>query len=234
MTAEQATLVKNARASYAEDSKIIDELNDSVLFNKINEETLKVPEKVTKALDTMPKSQLKLTFDALRRSVNHEEIIPQIQRYYVEQAIKASTKNGSDSFNPKTFLEKLPKKEEFDVIFEGTNAYKEIKDISILLKRITKFEPVRGNSKTAQRLEENATEVDKATKSLTSLAKGNVGESLASFISLLKKGSKSDNIIADIIISPEHRKEVLKLLNKKENKSPNFAAFSQILSQSSK
>jgi hypothetical protein len=233
LTAEQAMMVKNARSSYAEDSKILNELNDSVLFSKINEETLKVPEKVAKALDGMPSSQLKLTFNALKRSSNAEEVIPQIQRYYIEQAAKVATKNGSDTFNPKTFLDKLPKKEEFDVIFEGTNAYKEIKDLSVLLRRISKFEPQRGNSKTAQRLEESANEAGKAAKAVSSIAKGNLGDALSSLASYFQKGSNSDKIIADIMISPQHRAEILGKIGQQKT-NPFVATATQALVQSNR
>ena len=230
-TAEQASIIKEARSGWAADSQIIDEIDESVLFSKVNKETLQVPEKVAKALDGMPASQLKLTFNALSRSPNYQEVIPQIQRYYIEQAANAATKSGADTFNPRVFLEKLPKKEEFDIIFGESDAYKQVKDISVMLKRISKFQPTRGNSKTAQRLEGES--FDKAGKVISNAAKGNVGESLSNLLGFFKKGSKFDEITADILISPKHRANVLGNL-KQANKHPNFAASVQAFKEARK
>lgn len=231
LTADQAAMVQRARTQYAADSKILDEIDESVLFSKVNKETLQVPEKVAKALDSMPSSQLKLTFNALSRSPNYQEVIPQIQRYYIEQAANAATKGGADTFNPRVFLEKLPKKDEFDIIFGGSDAYKEVKDISIMLKRIAKFQPTRGNSKTAQRLEDES--FDKAGKALSNAAKGNVGEFLSNLLGYFKKGSKFDEVTADILISPEHRANVLGKL-KEGKKRPNIAAGIEAFKESNR
>jgi hypothetical protein len=232
-TAEQASMIKQARLGYAEDSKILDEIDESVLFSKVNKETLEVPEKITKALEGMPASQLELTFNALSRSPNYQKVIPQVQRYYVEEAVKAATKGGADTFNPRIFLENLPNKEEFDIIFQDSNAYKEIKDISVLLKRMAKFQPIRGNSKTAQRLEDEMEGISKASKAASHAAKGNFGETLFNLLSYFKKGSNFDKITADILVSPEHRKNVLKKVGEKP-KDPTFAAFTQASKPSSK
>ncbi|CAK9250431.1 unnamed protein product [Sphagnum jensenii] len=153
-TADVAQRIQKARTGYKEDSQLIDQIDDSLLFSKIDKGDLSVPEKVTKALENMEPSQIKLTLNALKRSENYGDIIPEVQKYTLEQALKAATKNGVENFNPRLFLQHLPEKGTFDSLFEGTQAYKEIKDISVLLKRMWKSEPTRGNSKTAQRLQQ--------------------------------------------------------------------------------
>ncbi|MDW0271399.1 MAG: hypothetical protein QN834_08320 [Nitrososphaeraceae archaeon] len=216
-TKEQASIIRNVRAQFAEDSKIINQIDESVLFSKINKDSLKIPEKIAQSLDNMPSSQLKLTFDALKRSEKHAEIIPEIQRYYIENAFKAATKDGPDTFNPRIFMDKLPKKPEFEVIFEGTNAYQEIKDMSVLFKRMRKFQPSRHNSKTAQRAQADRGDLEEVAEAATSAAKGDWFASLQKMLSM-GGGSSYDRKIADLLLSPDHRKKILEGVGKTSNK----------------
>jgi len=216
-TKEQASIIRNVRAQFAEDSKIINQIDESVLFSKINKDSLKIPEKIAQSLDNMPSSQLKLTFDALKRSETHAEIIPEIQRYYIENAFKAATKDGPDTFNPRIFMDKLPKKPEFEVIFEGTNAYQEIKDMSVLFKRMRKFQPSRHNSKTAQRAQADRGDLEEVAEAATSAAKGDWFASLQKMLSM-GGGSSYDRKIADLLLSPDHRKKILEGVGKTSNK----------------
>lgn len=215
-TQEQASIIRNVRSQFAEDSKIIDQLDDSILFSKINKDSLKIPEKIAQSLDNMPSSQLKLTFDALKRSSNYQEVIPEVQRYYIENAFKAATKDGPDSFNPRIFMDKLPKKAEFEVIFDGTNAYQEIKDMSVLFKRMRKFQPSRSNSKTAQRAQADRGDLEEVAEAASKVASG---DWVASLKSLLKVGSGSsyDRKVADLLISPSDRKRILDQVGKPKN-----------------
>lgn len=217
ITKEQATLLKDARRGYAEDSKIIDKIDESILFNKIGEGNLSVPEKIAQSFNNMPSSQLRLTFDALRRSPNHQEIIPQIQRYYIEEAVKAATKGGADTFNPRIFLDKLPKKAEFDVIFENTKAYQEIKDMSVLLKRVAKFQPARSNSKTEQRRQADRGDLEEGLETISKIAKGDapglLNKAFGKLRKFLPEGQSRDENIASLLLSPEKRAEILKMVN---------------------
>jgi hypothetical protein len=234
LTKEQATMVRQARAGYAEDSKLIEEIDQSILFNKVGEETLKVPEKIAKSLDNMPASQLKLTFEALRRSPNHQEVIPQIQRYYIENAMNAATKGGSDTFNPRIFMEKLPKKPELDVILGDSGAYQEIKDLSVLMRRMSKFQPSRSNSKTSQREQAIRNDLEEGvSKVALDAAKGNLSDSILNFIGnqYAKLGNR-DKVMSELLLSPEHRKNILIEVGKSEKKRSVMAAFSHAMSQS--
>ncbi len=216
-TKEQASMIREARKGFAEDSKIIDELDESILFNKIGKDSLTVPEKITQSLDNMPSSQLKLTFNALKRSENYGKIIPEIQRYYIENAFQAATKGGVDNFNPRIFMDKLPKKPEFEVIFEGTKAYQEIKDMSVLFKRMQKFQSSRSNSKTAQRAQADRGDLEEVAEAATSAAKGDWFASLQKMLSM-GGGSSYDRKIADLLLSPDHRKKILEGVGKTSNK----------------
>lgn len=211
LTKEQASIVRKARAGYAEDSKILDELDKSALFSRINSGSISVPEKITQAIKNMPSSQLRLTFDALKKSPNGSSTIANIQRYYIEEAVSAATKGGAENFNPRLFLEKLPKKEEFNVIFEGTQAYTEIKDISVLFKRMARFQPVRGNSKTAQRAQADRGDLEEGVSAAMGLAQGKWGK-FFSFLGDKLKGGAKDKRMAEIMLSPKDREEVLKYL----------------------
>lgn len=212
LTKEQAEMIKNARATFAEDSKILDKLDESTLFSRVNKDALNIPEKITQTIKTMPGSQLRLTFDALKRSPNGENTIANIRRYYIEEAVSAATKNGAENFNPRIFLEKLPKKEEFGIIFDGTKAYNEIKDISVLFKRMAKFQPVRGNSKTMQRAQADRGDLEEGVSIAMGAAQGK-WDKLFSFLGdKLNKGNggAKDKRMAEILLSPQDREEVLK------------------------
>lgn len=228
-TQEQGNILRNTRAKYKEDSQIIDQIDESILFSKINEESWKVPEKIAQSLDNMPASQVRLTFDALKRSPKHHEIIPDIQRYYIERALEEATKNGSDSFSPAMFLKRLPKKAEFDVIFEGTNAYQEIKDMSVLLKRLKKFEPSRHNSKTEQRRQADRGDLEHAASAIESAAKGDWLSTLKKAIDI-RQGSSYDKKIAEILISPEERRNVLSQVGKKKTSPMKAVALKAYIS----
>lgn len=229
-TAEQASLIREARAGYAEDSKILDQIDESILFKKIGEESLLVPEKIAKSLDVMPASQLKLTFDALKRSDKYHEVIPQIQKHYLENAIKAATKTGSDSFNPRIFLDKLPKKAEFDVIFGGTKAYTEIKDLSVLLHRMVKFQPSRSNSKTAQRAQADRGDLEEGlSEAALDATKGKFSGTLSFLKDQFARLGSYDKTVAELLVSPQHRKNILDEVGKSNNKRPVLAALAQAL-----
>lgn len=233
LTQDQASIVRKARTDYAADSAIGDQIDKSILFNKIGEESLQVPEKIAKALDTMPASQLRLTFDALERSPNHQEVIPQIQRYYIENAMKAATKGGSDTFNPRIFMEKLPKKAELEVILGDTGAYKEIKDLSVLMRRMAKFQPSRSNSKTSQREQAIRNDLEGDISNVASDAiKGNFKDSILNFIGnqYAKLGNR-DKVMAELMLSPEHRKNILNEVGRSDKKRPAMAALAHALSQ---
>lgn len=229
-TAEQASMVKEARAGYAEDSKFIDKLDESILFSKINKDSLQVPEKIAQALDTMPASQIKLTFDALKRSSNLEEVIPEIQKYYIEKAYDVATKNGVDQFNQRAFLNSLPKKEEFEVIFEGSHAYKEIKDISVLFKRMNRAAPSRSNSKTAQRMQADRGDLEEFAQNVSHVAKGNI---LSPFMAAVRKYTSTgrDNRVSDILLSPKSREEMLSQVGKTKEKYNSGIASQTILAK---
>ena len=217
LTSEQASMVRKARTDFASDSRIINQIDESILFNKIGKDALNVPEKITKSLDNMPASQLRLTFDAMKRSPNHQHMIPEIQKYYLEQAVKAATKGGIETFNPKIFLDKLPKRAEFEVIFGDTKAYGEIKDIAVLLRRMAKFQPSRSNSRTAQRAQADRGDLEEGlSEAAIQATKGNWFESLSR---LFKSGDGSarDKKIAELLISPQHRAEILKQIGKPRN-----------------
>ncbi len=234
LTKDQASMVSKARAAFAEDSKLIEDLDKSILFNKVGEEVLTVPEKIAQYLDNMPASQLKLTFDALRRSSSHQEVIPQIQRYYIENAMNAATKGGSDTFNPRIFMEKLPKKAELDVILGDTAAYQEIKDLSVLMRRMAKYQPSRSNSKTSQREQSIRNDLEEGvSKVAVDAAKGDISGSILNFIGnqYSKLGSR-DKVMSELLLSPEHRKNILSEVGKSGKRRPLMAAFSQALSQS--
>ncbi len=216
-TQEQASIIRNVRSQFAEDSKIINQLDESVLFSNINKDSLKIPEKIAQSLDNMPSSQLNLTFDALKRSENYGEIIPEIQRYYIDNAFQAATKGGVDNFNPRIFMDKLPKKPEFDIIFQGTKAYQEIKDMSVLFKRMQKFQPSRSNSKTAQRAQADRGDLEEVAEAATSVAKGDWIASIQKMLSM-GGGSSYDRKISDILLSPDHRKKILESVGKTSNR----------------
>ncbi len=221
-SAEMAQKVQKARAAYKEDSRLIDQIDESILFSKIDKESLTVPEKVTKALENMEPSQAKLTIDALKRSENYGEVIPQVQRHVLEQAVKAATKNGVENFNPRLFLQNLPEKATFDILFEGTQAYKEIRDISVLLKRMWKYEPTRGNSKTAQRLQEDRGDMD----ILKAGVDASQGKWLKAFSSLRGKMSfDNPEQIAEMLIDPVKRQKILKYVGTKPDKSGVLPSF---------
>lgn len=227
LTREQANLVIEARRGWKKDSEVIDLINESDLFNKINKGNISIPERIASKLDNMPKSQLELTIKALKRSPNFRQIMPQIQKYYVTKALNAATKNGPENFNPRMFLENLPAKPEFEVIFGGSNAYKEIKDMSVLLKRMSKYHPTRGNSKTAQRAQADRGDLEEGLETVSNIAHGKWFNIFKDFFN---KGGAYDQNVAEIMISPQKRKEIFKYIGKKEDKSPKFATSLQALS----
>jgi hypothetical protein len=229
-TKEQASLIREAREGYKADSKLIDEIDDSILFSKIKEGNLEVPEKIASTLKSMPKSQLELTFNALKRSEKHHQIIPEIQKYYIDEALKSATKNGSDTFNPRIFLENLPKKPEFDIIFENEEIYKQIKDISVGLKRIAKYQPSRHNSKTAQRLEADAESLGKSVDVATDIAKGKFSKLFEKIGSVGKKNYNER--VAEIMLSPQERDEVLKQVGKTQPNRNSALLFNTIKNSS--
>lgn len=222
VTAEQAQIIRNAREGYKTDSQLINEIEESVLFNKIDKGSLTIPEKVTKSLESMEPSQIKLTMDALKRSENYSEVIPEIQKYTLEQALKAATKNGVENFNPRLFLQNLPEKQNFNLIFEGSNALKEIKDISVLLKRMWKFEPQRKGSQTAQRLQADRGDIEDSVFSAgVDVAKGRIGGALSTIGEAVgkKNSSQAEKAIAEILISSAKRQEILKYVGKELSKN---------------
>jgi hypothetical protein len=228
-TSDQAKMIQKARSDYKTDSALIDRIDESILFNKIDKGTLSVPENIAKALNTMEPSQLKLTFDALKRSESYGNVISDIQRYYVEEALTAATKGGVENFNPRVFLEKLPKKNAFNVIFEGSNAHQEIREISTLLDRIRKYQPVRGNSKTAQRQQADRGDLDMdIAKAVGKGIKGNFTDALMTLKeAIFGKGIKSDEKIVEILTSPSKREEILKLTGKVKKESLSLPATAQ-------
>jgi hypothetical protein len=217
-----AQKVQKARAAYKADSQLIDQIDESILFSKIDKESLTVPERVAKALENMEPSQAKLTIDALKRSENYGEVIPQVQRHILEQAVKAATKNGVENFNPRLFLQNLPEKATFDILFEGSQAYKEIRDMSVLLKRLWKYEPTRGNSKTAQRQQADRGDMD----ILKAGVDASQGKWLKAFSSLGEKISlENPEQIAEMLIDPVKRQKILKYVGKNPDKSGLLPSF---------
>jgi hypothetical protein len=221
-SAEMAQKVQKARAAYKADSQLIDQIDESILFSKIDKESLTVPERVAKALENMEPSQAKLTIDALKRSENYGEVIPQVQRHILEQAVKAATKNGVENFNPRLFLQNLPEKATFDILFEGSQAYKEIRDMSVLLKRLWKYEPTRGNSKTAQRQQADRGDMD----ILKAGVDASQGKWLKAFSSLGEKISlENPEQIAEMLIDPAKRQKILKYVGTNPDKSGLLPSF---------
>jgi len=142
--------------------------------------------------------------------------------------LQAATKNGADTFNPRIFLDNLPKKPEFDVIFQNKKAYQQIKDISVGLKRISKFQPMRYNSKTAQRLQADEDSLGDSVKIAKELSKGKFSV-LWDKIKNATKNSYNQRI-AEIMLSPIERDEVLKLVGKETEKNNTASYVSRAIS----
>ena len=65
----------------------------------------------------MEPTQIKLTIDALKRSENYNQIMPEIQQFVVSQALKAATKNRIENFNPRVLAEPSRRKIFFLIFF---------------------------------------------------------------------------------------------------------------------
>lgn len=215
-TSEQASLIKRARDGFREDSKFISELDDNLIFNQIDKGTLSVPEKVVKKLNSMEPSEINFIFKALRKSGKYEQTIKDIQRYYIEKALDKGMGPLQDieQFNYRNFIKELPQKEAAEIIFGGEKSYQEIKKIVSQLKRAVKYEPTRSNSKTFQRIDaEN--EFGKSMIPETSV-KGIVKQVTEKVKDKLPNTNKE---IAEIILSPEKRDKIFKLIGKNANKN---------------
>lgn len=226
LISDVAKRIQKARSDYKADSQLIDQIDESVIFSKIDKGSLTIPEKVTKTLENMEPSQIKITMDALKRSENYSEVIPEIQKYTVEQALRAATKNGVENFNSRLFLQNLPEEKTFNLIFEGNNALKQLKDISFLLKRIWKFEPQRKGSPTFQRFQADSPDIEASVfKAGVDVAKGRIGGALSTLGGLIGKNTSSnaEELIAEMLISPKARQEILKYVGKEPIRN-NFKA----------
>jgi hypothetical protein len=161
--------------------------------------------------------------------------MPEVQQFVVSQALKAATKNGIENFNPRIFLQNLPEEKTFNLLFEGSSALKEIKDISVLLRRIWKFEPQRKGSPTAQRLQADRGDIEDSFYSAgLSLAKARVPTAASTIAEAVgkKNSSAAEKLIAEILISPEGRQEILKFVeNPKELMKWKAAAAQELINK---
>lgn len=211
-----ALKVRIARDAYRKDSEFIEKINESILFNKINKDSLNVPERVAKSIENMDFSQLKYTIEILQRLNENSHVLPDLQKYYLDKALKESIKNGVENFSVKTFFKKLPEKKVLDLIFGDSHVYDKFKDISLLLKRIARYEPQRKGSHTAQRLQVESNMVENKLEDLAfnagiNVAKGKfagafslIGEALGK-----KTSSEKEKAIVEILLSPEKRQQIL-------------------------
>jgi len=217
-----ATLIKKAREQYRADSEFIEQLNDSFLFSKIDQETLTIPERITKALEKMEVSQLRLTMEALKRSENYGIILPQLQRYYIENALTKATAKGVENFNVNLFIKSLPEKEARQIIF-SEDQQKNISELMSLMNKIAHHGAKRGGSPTAQRA---MLEVDDFSE-IVSKAPSFLAKNLFKEVWKDSFGKAGTNYSkrSQLIIDPKHREHILSKVGKTNPNSPNLAAI---------
>lgn len=218
-----ASTIKKARDQYKQDSKFIDSLGESILSDAIDNAGRVIPEKMVQMLDKLPSSQLKATFDVLRNSPKYAEIMGDVQAHFIHKALKAGLGHkGVDHFSMDAFLKALPEQSASNVIFEGTKAKEEMKEIVFLVNRIARRGAVRGNSKTAQRFDAKETSIeDNIVESGEKALKGQGISAVKNFFSNLSSGggSKEEKVIAEILTDPEQRHLILKEVGKmRENR----------------
>lgn len=224
-----ASMVQKARSNYKKNSEFLDKLSESVLAGNIREGGNLSPEKIAKTFETMVPSQLRLTIEVLKKSDKYAEVLPQLQKYYLETAFDAANKGQDVSkFNYKKFIEKLPPAKNMEIIFGDGSIKKEIEDSVRLIRKIIKEEPVRGGSPTAGRLEAQVDQLEAATEATgfpigTHITTSPMSAALTLYNSfkdaILKK---SNNKYAEIMIDPHQRKEIYKLVGKKPEKKTSF------------
>ena len=220
---QDASIVKQARDQYKQDSEFIDSLGDSILSDTIDTAGRVVPEKMVQMLDKLPPSQLKSTFEVLSNSPKYAEVLGDVQAHFIHKALKAGLGHkGVDHFSMDAFLKALPEQSALNVIFEGNNAQEEIKEIMFLVNRIARRGVVRGNSKTAQRLDAKETSIeDNIMESGEKALQGHGVSAIKNFFSNLSSGggTKAEKVLSEILIDPEQRHLILKEVGKqKENR----------------
>lgn len=231
-----ASLIRNARENYRKNSEIINNFSDSILAATIKEGKINFPEKIAKSFDGMQPSQLKLTLDVLKRSDKYSEVLPNIQKYYLEKAFNEANKSKDISkFNYKKFLDTLPEDKNLEIIFGDSKIKSEIKDSIKLIRKIIKEEPVRGGSPTASRLKAQADQLEAAREAtgfpdITQTPKTLVG-GIYSVYDGLKNAliKKSNNLYAEIMIDPNQRKEIYKLIGKPTQKNTSLSISKKAL-----
>lgn len=213
---KQAKNLREARAQWAEDSKLINKLDETTLLKKIHKGDMAVPEKVSVVLDKMEPSEFRATLDALKRSPQYHETLADLQKYYIEKALKAATNEGEDlsKFSALKFIKDLPERKKLDMLFEvGTHARNELDEIMFTLRRIRDHQSSRGGAPTAQRLGAENKSVSALGEVASETAKGNYANGVKGIIKYLKGTIKSDSReteLAKMLLDPSKHKEILK------------------------
>lgn len=143
-----AALIRKAREGFRENSKIINDIENSYLHKKL--ENLDTPERITKAFQSMEPSEIRNTLSFLEGAPEKEAFLKDIQKYYLEKATSAATTESS--FSVAKFLKELPKKEILDDVFKDASMYRDLKETMRLMRRIKNYGAAEGGSQTAQRL----------------------------------------------------------------------------------
>ena len=185
---KEATILKQAKENYRKNSQLLNEIDESYIGNKL--EMLGTPERIAKAFERSEPSELRQTIRFLEQSPEKEQIVKEIQKFYLEGAIEKATADGvATSFSTAKFLKNLPKKEVFDIVFQESTALDDIKQIIRLAKKASEGAVPGSNSRTQMRQMINREESMPNLPSPS--ATGIVIEAVKSFV---KKGSESANL----------------------------------------
>jgi len=99
-----------------------------------------------------------------------------------------------------------------------------------LLRRMARFQPSRSNSKTAQRAQADRGDLEEGlSEAAIQATKGNWFESL-SRIFKSGDGSARDKKIAELLISPQHRGEILKQIGESRNSKKTAVGIHSLVS----
>lgn len=154
---------------------------------------------------------------AINRTKDGQQILGDIQAYYIERSIQAATKGGLAPFNEFSFLKSLPQKESFNIIFQDPLAKKQISDLATFVGRTFRHGSKRGGSPTAQRLEASKESSYESEKSLIEAGKSAIkgdywsgAKSAVNWIKGLGSGGLKDKNMAKALIDPEVREQILR------------------------
>ncbi len=117
----------------------------------------------------------------------------------------------------------FPDKKRADIIFEDSNFKRDLLGTIKLIRKIIKEEPLRGGSPTAQRLEGEAMQLT-ASKEATGMGFPHLphtlsGAALYTYNALRNSFlKKSNNKFADIMLDPQSRSEIYKLVGNEKTK----------------